>query len=112
GVNPERFSPAHYHPGAMPGAGDGAVARINLLYCGPLDEDHEVALLTDAFQPAHERDPRLHLVLAGSGPDEAELRRRLGATATFRGPLDGDTLAQAYASADLLVCLNADGYGH
>ena len=111
GVNPERFSPAHYHPAAMPAAGDGAVARINLLYSGPLDEDHEVELLADAFQLAHERDPRLHLVLAGAGPDEAELRRRLGGTATFRGPLDGDTLAQAYASADLLVCPNADGYG-
>ena len=111
GVNPEPFSPAHYHPAAMPAAGDGAGARINLLYSGPLDEDHEVGLLTDAFQLAHERDPRLHLVLAGSGPDEAELRRRLGVTATFRGPLDGDTLAQAYASADLLVCPSADGYG-
>ena len=111
GVNPERFSPAHYHPAAMPAGGGGAVARINLLYSGPLDADHEVELLTDAFQLAHERDPRLHLVLAGPGPDEAELRRRLGGTATFRGPLDGNTLAQAYASADLLVCPNADGYG-
>jgi len=111
GVNPERFSPAHYHPAAMPAAGDGAVARVNLLYTGPLDSDHEIELLTDAFQLAHERDPRLHLVLAGAGPDEGVLRRRLGATATFLGPLQGDALAQAYASADLLVCPNADGYG-
>ncbi len=110
GVNPERFSPAHYHPAAMPAAGDGAVARINLLYSGPLDGEHEIEVLTDAFGLAQERDPRLHLVLAGAGPDEAVLRRRLGGTATFLGPLHGDALARAYASADLLVCPNADGY--
>jgi len=111
GVNPERFSPAHYNPAAMPPAGDGAFARINLLYSGRLDDDHEVELLTDAFQLAHERDPRLHLVLAGEGPEEPLLRRRLGSAATFLGPLAPDGLAQAFASADLLVCPHADGYG-
>jgi glycosyltransferase involved in cell wall biosynthesis len=105
-ANPERFSSARYH-----GAGDGTAARINLLYSGPLDPEHESELLSDAFQLAHDRDPRLHLVLAGAGPDEELLRRRLGGTATFLGRLEGDALAQAYASANLLVCPNADGYG-
>ena len=49
-----------------------------------------VDLLADAFLAARARDPRLHLVLAGGGPEEARLRARLGRAATFLGWLDGD----------------------
>lgn len=111
GVNPQRVSPAHYNPAAMPATDGGAAARINLLYSGRLDDEHEIGLLADAFLLAHEQDPRLHLVLAGEGAGETRLRRRLGKSATFLGPLCDEALAQVYASADLLVCPHADGYG-
>jgi len=53
-----------------------------------------------------------HLLLAGGGPEEGELRARLGEHATFLGWLKGDDLARAYASADLfLFCSRTDTYG-
>ena len=51
-------------------------------------------------------------MIAGGGPEEGALRERLGDRATFLGWLDGDALAQAYASADLfLFCSQTDTYG-
>jgi glycosyltransferase involved in cell wall biosynthesis len=71
-----------------------------------------VELLADAFLAAHARDPRLHLVLAGGGPEEPELRARLAERATFLGWLEGDTLARAYASADVfLFASRTDTFG-
>jgi glycosyltransferase involved in cell wall biosynthesis len=54
----------------------------------------------------------LHLCLAGGGPEEAALRERLGAHATFLGRLEGDDLARVYASADLfLIASRTDTFG-
>ncbi|MEA2125276.1 MAG: hypothetical protein QOI80_2058 [Solirubrobacteraceae bacterium] len=75
--------------------------RIDVLYAGRLAAEKGVDLLADAFLSARERDPRLHLVLAGDGPAAPALRERLGEHATFLGWLDGDALPQAYAAADL-----------
>ena len=83
-----------------------------MLYAGRLTREKGVDLLADAFLAARARDPRLHLVLAGGGPEEARLRARLGRAATFLGWLDGDALAAAYASADLfLFCSQTDTFG-
>ncbi len=63
---------------------------INVLYAGRLTTEKGVELLADAFLAARRRDPRLHLVLAGGGPEERALRERLGEHATFLGWLGGD----------------------
>jgi glycosyltransferase involved in cell wall biosynthesis len=107
GVDLGRFSPAYFSPEAMPAAGAGATARINVLHAGSLTAAKGVGLLADAFLMAHDRDPRLHLVLAGRGPEEDRLRHRLGVAATFLGWLDPDELARALASADLFVLAGA-----
>jgi len=52
---------------------------------------------------ARARDPRLHLVLAGGGPEQERVRERVGADATFLGWLEGTELARAYASADVFL---------
>lgn len=96
GVDIERFSPAHRVPGFLPDA-------FNVLYAGRLTTEKGIWLLAEAFLAARRRDPRLHLVLAGGGPEEVELRARLGDAATFLGWLEGEALARAYASADLFV---------
>ncbi|HWB69332.1 MAG TPA: glycosyltransferase, partial [Solirubrobacterales bacterium] len=71
-----------------------------------------VDLLAESFLRAREADPRLHLLLAGGGPEEGELRARLGQHATFLGWLEGEELARAYASADVfLFCSRTDTYG-
>jgi phosphatidylinositol alpha 1,6-mannosyltransferase len=62
-----------------------------------------IDLIVDAFTAAREHDPRLHLVLVGTGPDEAWLRLRLGPAATFIANPEPAELAELYAGAGLLV---------
>lgn len=101
----ERFSPDRRDADALPG-------ELTVLYAGRLTREKGADLLADAFLAARERDPRLHLALAGGGPEEEALRERLGAHATFLGWLEGESLARAYASADLfLFASRTDTFG-
>jgi glycosyltransferase involved in cell wall biosynthesis/predicted metal-dependent phosphoesterase TrpH len=105
GVDVERFDPSKADRDAYPG-------ELKILYAGRLSREKGVDLLADAFLRAHEADPRLHLLLAGGGPEEGEMRERLGDAATFLGWLGGEDLAVAYASADaFLFCSVTDTYG-
>jgi glycosyltransferase involved in cell wall biosynthesis/predicted metal-dependent phosphoesterase TrpH len=105
GVDIARFSPARRDPGLLPG-------EITVLYAGRLTHEKGADLLAEAFLQARARDPRLHLALAGGGPEEERLRARLGEHATFLGWLEGDALATAYASADLfLFASRTDTFG-
>jgi glycosyltransferase involved in cell wall biosynthesis/predicted metal-dependent phosphoesterase TrpH len=105
GVDTSRFDPGLRDAGLLPG-------EVSVLYAGRLSREKGATLLADAFLAARERDPRLHLVLAGGGPEEAALRERLGAHATFLGWLDGEALARAYASADVFLFASAtDTFG-
>ncbi|HEY4829544.1 MAG TPA: glycosyltransferase, partial [Solirubrobacteraceae bacterium] len=108
GVDLHRFDPAHRDESLLrrerSAAPDGgALDTINVLYAGRLSKEKGVELLADAFLEAHRQDPRLHLVLAGGGPEEDLLRRRLGDRATFLGWLSGNDLARVYASADVFL---------
>jgi glycosyltransferase involved in cell wall biosynthesis/predicted metal-dependent phosphoesterase TrpH len=105
GVDLERFGRERRDPGLLPG-------ELNVLYAGRLTREKGAGLLADAFLAARDLDPRLHLVLAGGGPEEGALRARLGRHATFLGWLDGDELAAAYASADVfLFASRTDTFG-
>jgi glycosyltransferase involved in cell wall biosynthesis/predicted metal-dependent phosphoesterase TrpH len=105
GVDCSRFDPALRGELALPD-------KLNVLYSGRITREKGADLLADAFLEAHERDSRLHLVLAGGGPEEERLRQRLGAHATFLGWLEGTELAQAYASADIFLFPSAtDTFG-
>jgi glycosyltransferase involved in cell wall biosynthesis/predicted metal-dependent phosphoesterase TrpH len=105
GVDVERFDPGKADREAFPG-------EIKILYAGRLTREKGVDLLAESFLRAHESDPRLHLLLAGGGPEEGELRERLGERATFLGWLSDEDLPRAYASADaFLFCSTTDTYG-
>jgi len=105
GVELARFGPHHRVEGRLPG-------DINVLYAGRLTREKGVELLAESFLGAHAQDGRLHLVLAGGGPEEELLRERLGQRATFLGWLEGDALARAYASADVfLFASTTDTFG-
>jgi glycosyltransferase involved in cell wall biosynthesis len=105
GVDTARFDPALRDPALHAG-------ELNVLYAGRLSREKGAELLADTFLAARERDPRLHLVVAGGGPEEASLRERLDRHATFLGWLAGDALARAYASADLFLFASAtDTFG-
>ncbi len=76
---------------------------INVMYSGRITREKGVELLADAFLLARSTEPRLHLTLAGGGPEEERLRERLGEQASFLGWLEGDALAQAYGDADVFL---------
>ncbi|MBS1880512.1 MAG: glycosyltransferase [Actinobacteria bacterium] len=105
GVDSDRFDPAKGDRDAFPG-------EVKVLYAGRLTREKGLDLLAESFERAHAVDPRLHLLLAGGGPEEAELRTRLGDRASFLGWLEGEQLPRAYASADLfLFASTTDTYG-
>ena len=105
GVDTSRFDPALADRDAFPG-------EIKVIYAGRLTKEKGADLLAESFIEAHSRDPRLHLLLAGGGPEEAELRERLGDRATFLGWLGGEELPRAYASSDIfLFCSQTDTFG-
>ena len=109
GVDLDRFRPELPRSG---GCARCARGRINVLYAGRLTREKGADLLADTFLLAHAVEPRLHLCLAGGGPEEHVLRRRLGEHATFLGWLEGDELARAYASADVfLFASRTDTFG-
>jgi glycosyltransferase involved in cell wall biosynthesis/predicted metal-dependent phosphoesterase TrpH len=108
GVDVDRFTPAKRDSQTYP----GPPTQLTVLYVGRLTREKGADLLADAFLAARARDPRLHLCLAGGGPEEGALRERLGEHATFLGWLEGDALARAYASADLfLFASRTDTFG-
>jgi len=105
GVDTDRFDPALRDESLLPDA-------INVLYCGRITREKGVELLADAFLLARAQEPRLHLVLAGGGPEQEGLRERVGEAATFLGWLEGAELARAYASADVFLFPSAtDTFG-
>jgi glycosyltransferase involved in cell wall biosynthesis/predicted metal-dependent phosphoesterase TrpH len=105
GVDVARFEPGLRDHDSLPG-------ELTVLYAGRLTTEKGADLLADAFLCAHERDPSLHLVLAGGGPEEGALRQRLGPRVTFLGWLDTHELARAYASADIfLFASRTDTFG-
>ncbi len=87
-------------------------SQVNVLYAGRITREKGAELLADTFLAARERDPRLHLVLAGGGPEQERLRERVGEHATFLGWLEGAELAEVYASADVFLFPSAtDTFG-
>jgi glycosyltransferase involved in cell wall biosynthesis len=105
GVDVSRFDPVKRAPDAYPG-------ELKVLYAGRMSSEKGIDLLAETFLRAHRTDPRLHLLLAGGGPEEERLRERLGPHATFLGWLEGEELARVYASADIfLFCSRTETYG-
>jgi glycosyltransferase involved in cell wall biosynthesis/predicted metal-dependent phosphoesterase TrpH len=105
GVDLDLYDPAKRDRDAYP-------SDVKVLYAGRLSKEKGAELLADSFLEARQRDPRLHLLLAGGGPEEGMLRERLGEHATFLGWLDREELARAYASADVfLFPSRTDTYG-
>jgi glycosyltransferase involved in cell wall biosynthesis/predicted metal-dependent phosphoesterase TrpH len=105
GVDISRFGPTLRDPDRYPG-------EVKILYAGRLTKEKGAELLVESFLRAYATDPRLHLLLAGGGPEEEMVRERLGEQATFLGWLEGEELARAYASADVfLFCSRTDTFG-
>ncbi len=109
-----QHAPSREHASDGHGADDtaGTEGPINVLYAGRITHEKGADLLAGAFLAARERDPRLHLVLAGDGPERERLSERVGKHASFLGWQRGADLARTYASADIFLFPSAtDTFG-
>src|SRR5581483_2933962 len=68
---------------------------------GRIDRGKNVLTVVAALRQLAERGLPVHLLCAGLGPDREAVRAQLPDRATCPGMLDPETLARAYASADL-----------
>lgn len=76
-----------------------------VLYVGRISREKGVEVLADAMRRACAVRGDLHLAVVGDGPARGDLARRLdGVPHRFLGPLTGDPLSAAFASADMF-CL-------
>jgi glycosyltransferase involved in cell wall biosynthesis/predicted metal-dependent phosphoesterase TrpH len=76
---------------------------VRVLYSGRITREKGVELLAQTFLAARASDPRLHLMVAGGGPEQERLAALLGRDVSFLGWLEGAELAQAYADADVFL---------
>jgi phosphatidylinositol alpha 1,6-mannosyltransferase len=104
GVDTETFHPGRRSEALRAALGMGS--RYTFLYVGRLAAEKRVAQVVDAFRLASEMIPRgvIHLVVAGAGPREAELRAAPPPDVTFLGVLDRRSrLPDLYANCDAFV---------
>ena len=86
----------------------GAPRGTILLYVGRLSREKGLGALAEAFRRVSASRPELHLAIVGDGPARREVARSLAGTRhRMVGPLRGDDLATAYASADIF-CLPSE----
>lgn len=79
----------------------GATSPV-LIYVGRVSKEKELEFLCNVMQELSQRGVAADLAVVGDGPYRDEMATRLP-KAIFTGVLNGEELAQAYASADLLV---------
>jgi len=101
GVPPGRIAVA---PNAVDPQVFGRAARtradgpVRLVAVGRLAHEKGIDTLLEAS-----RDLPVEVVVAGTGPEEAALRRMAGPNVTFLGNVERDELAAVYADADVAV---------
>lgn len=104
GVDTELFHPGRRSEALRAALGMGS--RYTFLYVGRLAAEKRAAHVVDAFRLASEMLPRgvIHLVIAGTGPRETELRAAAPPGVTFHGLLDRRSrLPDLYANCDAFV---------
>jgi len=77
--------------------------QIVVLFVGRLDVGKNIHTLVDAIAALRAEGLPLHLITAGVGPAEADIRKQLGPAATIAGFVQPCELARLYASADLVA---------
>lgn len=82
----------------------GISSGTTFLYVGRVSKEKNLHLLADAFRTYIQAHPNAHLLVVGDGPYLEEMRQNMkDLPCHFSGYLDGDDLAQVYASADVFV---------
>lgn len=102
GVDATSFSPAFRKESTRERLAPGA-ERI-LLYVGRIAPEKRLGMLNEAWKRIRAESPRrTALVFVGDGPGRTALERRDDPDVYFTGYLAGESLASAFASADIFV---------
>ena len=104
GVDAELFHPGRRSQAMRAALGMGS--RFTFVYVGRLAPEKRAEQIIHAFRLASETLPRgvIHLIMAGTGPCEAELRAAAPPGVTFLGFLDRRSrLPDLYANCDAFV---------
>ena len=104
GVDTELFHPGRRSDALRAALGMGS--RFTFLYVSRLAAEKRADQVVDAFRLASELVPQgvIHLIIAGTGPREAELRAAAPPGVTFLGLLDRrGRLPDLYANCDAFV---------
>ncbi|MBK8033257.1 MAG: glycosyltransferase family 1 protein [Chloroflexi bacterium] len=100
GVDSQQFHPRFRSQAMRERLSNGKPDSVILLYVGRLSPEKQVHILKKAL----EETPNVCLALLGGGPKEEELRELFeGLPVNFVGYLQGQELAEAYASADIFT---------
>lgn len=103
GIDLERFHPAKANGFFQSRFGLPANTR-KLLYVGRVSQEKNLPFLVDVFIRIARERANVHLVVVGDGPYLGEMKRALSAyPACFTGFLEGNDLAEVYASSDIFV---------
>ena len=98
----------HFHPSRRNGFFQNRFTisekDLILLYVGRVSKEKNLPVLVDTFRKLTAVRNGLRLVVVGDGPYRAEMQQALeGLPVTFTGFLEGEDLAQAYASSDIFI---------
>lgn len=103
GIDIQRFHPSRGN-GFFSKRFDLSENGFKLLYVGRISKEKNLSDLVDTCKGLAEIRSDFHLIMVGSGPYLNEMKIELnGLPAIFTGFLEGDELAQAYASADIFI---------
>lgn len=101
--NKERFNPAKANrPGLCKEYGIPE-DRLLALFVGRIDIGKNIYTLLDAVEKLVKKGLPIHLIAAGKGPAEEDLKGRLGDHATLAGFLSQERLSCVMASCDLFT---------
>jgi glycosyltransferase involved in cell wall biosynthesis len=102
GVDSQCFQPGKRDPAFFDRYGlDGS---LKFLYVGRVSREKDIDHLVEGFDRLRARGHAPSLVIVGDGPYRKELQARCqGRPVAFTGLLEGEELAIAYASADVMV---------
>ena len=100
GVDAERFHPRFRDAAMRERLSQGHPDAPLLIYVGRLSQEKQV----DRLRGVLDALPGTRLAIIGDGPDRSSLEAHFAGTNTyFAGYMNGESLSQAYASADVFV---------
>jgi len=113
GIDVNRFHPSKRN-GFLRSRYDISDEALKLLYVGRVSREKNIEDLVAITKALSGKRNDFHLVIVGDGPFRREMEAQLtGYPVTCTGYLDGDDLAQAYASSDIFVFPSAtDTFGN